>query len=362
MLRQAVENTSKQWRLGRRYSLYGIIMLLTVAALFALSIRSAQAQGGCHYFFTADVADGNVIPNEDLYFSFPESNVLTEATHSWIDPDCTIEDPTNIMGPWGINDGLVLADDADTASKLCESINKNPIDEVKLYAWASNIFTCVAGELVQRSGSGSGSGGSGYSKEPPQLPWTGHRLHAFDGMGSGIQFRRLSNYGVGDQSVIDMGFLDAVDIWSNIGSGYEVCFPQPGRIVFLDAATSPRSLVFPDYRFDDSLDLTCASMDRAGTMVLVNAPASAEAQPSTTAKQPGTDDPISSAIPLDNCKVRPGYNLRLRAAPWGRVLDVVLRGTEVAAKARTKSWFNVIYLDKEGWIAAWLTASEGDCD
>ena len=36
------------------------------------------------------------------------------------------------------------------------------------------------------------------------------------------------------------------------------------------------------------------------------------------------------------------------------------RGTEVPAKARTQSWFNVTYLEQEGWSAAWLADSEGD--
>ena len=183
------------------------------------------------------------------------------------------------------------------------------------------------------------------------LPLTGLRLHAFDGMGSGIQFRRLDNCGVGDQTVIDMGFLDAVDIWGNIGRGYSVCFPRIGRIVFLDAATSPRTLMDVENVIDNGY--TCAAMNRAGTMVLVNAPAGTVAQTSTsttqTTRRPGTDDSINDAIDLEDCAVTTLVNLRMRAGPWGKIVDVIPADSDVPAKARTKSWFNVTYLEQEGW-------------
>ena len=211
-------------------------------------------------------------------------------------------------------------------------------------------------------GGGRGSGGTSHCGTGIDLPLTGLRLHAYDGMDSGIQFRRLDHCGVGIKSVVDMGFLDAVDIWSNVGSGYDVCFPQIGRIVFLDAASSPRSVVYPEYRFDDGW--TCSSMDRAGTMVLVKAPTDIATQTSTTTttRRPGTNDSIDDAIDLEDCAVTPRVNLRLRAAPWGKILDVVPRDTEVAAKARTKSWFNVTHIEQEGWSAAWLADSEGGCE
>ena len=175
-------------------------------------------------------------------------------------------------------------------------------------------------------------------------------------------FNRLDNCGVGDPAVIEMGFLDAVDIWSDVGSGYSVCFPQSGRIVFLDAATAPRSLIFPDYNHDG---WTCASMGIAGTMVLVDPPAGTVAQRSTAApaRRPGTDDSVDDAIELENCLVTPRFNLRLRAAPWDTILDVIPRDTEVPAMARTQSWFNVTYLTRQdGWSAAWLVDRHGDCD
>ena len=187
------------------------------------------------------------------------------------------------------------------------------------------------------------------------LPLTGLLLKAADGMNSGIQFRRLDAWGIGIQEVLDMGFLDAVDVWSNIGSGFEVCFPQSGRLVFLDAASSPRSI--KQVRQYSRDGYTCASMDRAGTMVLVEPMPDQDAPAASTP----TEEDVNTAIQLEGCSITPVVNLRLRGAPWGKILDVVPQGTRVAAQARTESWVKVKYSQQQGWSAAWLTKTEGEC-
>ena len=227
-----------------------------------------------------------------------------------------------------------------------------------------STFRCVyigklplSGRVNIRGSAGGGSGVSyGGCVHGIDLPLTGLRLHAFDGMGSGIQFRRLDNCGVGIQSVIDMGFLDAVDIWNNVGSGYEVCFPKIGRIVFLDASTAPRSVVFPEFRFEDGW--TCASMGIAGTMVLVNPPAGSVAHtltptPTTTTRRPGTDDSIDDAIALETCEITPRANLRLRAAPWGKILDVIPRDTNCCGKG-TNEVMVQRHLRRDRWLVSRL--------
>ncbi len=72
---------------------------------------------------------------------------------------------------------------------------------------------------------------------PLPTPSTGDRLlktgilvNAVDGLNSGIQFQRLDASGIGIQAVIDMGLLNAVDVWGTIGVKYKVCFPQAGAI------------------------------------------------------------------------------------------------------------------------------------
>ncbi len=216
-----------------------------------------------------------------------------------------------------------------------------------------------------RRGSGGRNTGNEQSASVPgeilDLTHTGLRLHAFDGMNIGIVFQRRSHYAIGIAEVIDMGFLDAVDVWSNIGSGFSVCFPQIGRIVFLDAATSPRAILFPEYHHEDGY--TCASMSIAGTMVLVETDEEPAATPAPIPTiDPATFDDIADAIELEGCTVTPRVNLVLRQAPWAIYFDIVHANSPVPAKARTDSWFNVTYDGNEGWIAAWFVNSDGDCD
>ena len=369
------------------------ILFLSLAAFLFLEIPAGQSQN-CTFY------DWDI---EKFYIDVP-ANTFVEGVHPiYTDPDCQTE-----FGHESITD-TAIANSAEEAMAICEANMGEPVASVRLATDGTNTYYC---EVGQRKGSsqerreelftmsqvpdeqsalarcmshdpkanrveptgtianhwvclyvwrvgGSGSSGSG-SRLPvrPERTLDGLQLDAADGMNSGIQFKRLDNYGVGDPKVFEMGFLDAVDIWSHIGGGYEVCFPQAGRIVFLDAATSPRTLLHIDYFHRDGF--TCATMDRAGTMALVKAPAQTESQ-SSMPTQRRYNDPVSSAIALEACSVTPRFNLRLRAAPWDRILDTVPAGEGVAAKARTQSWFRVSYGGQEGWLAAWLANSADGC-
>ena len=57
--------------------------------------------------------------------------------------------------------------------------------------------------------------------------------------GSAAECQKVGAVGIGNQSLVDAGFIDAVDIWSYLGPGVEICFPHVGSLVFLDAATAP---------------------------------------------------------------------------------------------------------------------------
>ena len=71
---------------------------------------------------------------------------------------------------------------------------------------------------------------------------TGMTFRTAYGLDSGIYFRQLDGAGIGVQSLIDAGFIDAVDVYGYVEQGAEVCFPQVGQVVFLDASASPRTI------------------------------------------------------------------------------------------------------------------------
>ncbi len=96
---------------------------------------------------------------------------------------------------------------------------------------------------------------------------TGIAVSATYGLTSGIQCQRLNGAGIGVQSIIDAGFIDAVDIWGYVVQGVEVCFPQAGRILFLDARTIPRAIVPLESNVVNGM--TCASISSPGSLVLM---------------------------------------------------------------------------------------------
>ena len=167
------------------------------------------------------------------------------------------------------------------------------------------------------------------------------------GLYSGVQCQQVDANGIGIQSVIEAGFIDAVDVWGYVEQGVEICFSQPGAITFLDATTIPRNVIsLPPQRVGSK---TCVSLDRPGTVVLVPAPsAPAEAAP-VPAQQ--------------NCSVTTTANLNLRAAPamGDNIIGHVPRGVTLDAISRTWYWVKVDYRGKSGWIGAKYVQAAGSC-
>ena len=173
------------------------------------------------------------------------------------------------------------------------------------------------------------------------LSGTAATVSATLGLHSGVQCQQVTAAGIGIQSVIDAGFIDAVDVWGYVEQGVEICFPRQGSIIFLDAATSPRS-VSPtqSYRAGDK---TCVELDRPGTVVLVPG-------------QSATSETLASvenAAPQD-CRLITTANLNFRAAPsmGDNVIGYVRRGATLSALSRTTNWFKVDLQGKVGWISA----------
>ena len=95
------------------------------------------------------------------------------------------------------------------------------------------------------------------------------RIRATNGLGSGVQCQRLDGGGIGIQSIIDAGFIAAVDVWGYVEQGVEVCFPQAGRIIFLDARTIPRAMSpLESYRVNG---MTCVWIESPGSLILMPA-------------------------------------------------------------------------------------------
>ena len=190
---------------------------------------------------------------------------------------------------------------------------------------------------------------------------------------SGTQFQRLDPSGVGIQWIIDGGLLDAVDVWGWVRPTVEVCFPQAGKTLFLDAAYSPRS-VQPLSSFRDG-DYTCARTGRAGTIVLMSpdsphgtAPGATSpgplVSPAPAQAAPAQPPPEPTAIPstaLSGCMVRTKAILNLRSSPGGAIVGLVPWEAWLTALEHAPGWFKVDNHGAQGWISADYVEPRGDC-
>ena len=96
---------------------------------------------------------------------------------------------------------------------------------------------------------------------------TGMTFEAAYGLESGVHFRQLDGGGIGVQSIIDAGPLAALDVYGYVEQGVEVCFPQIGRVIFLDARTMPRAITTLPATVRDGM--TCVYLNSPGSLVLL---------------------------------------------------------------------------------------------
>ena len=153
--------------------------------------------------------------------------------------------------------------------------------------------------------------------------------------------------------VLRRGFISAVDIWSYVNGGIEVCFRQTGWLVFLDAAYAPRMVVELDAFQRDGM--TCGKIDGPGTVVLVrtgppNAPAASSALDAPP--PPGEPTPSNSdAIPLHDCQIKLVETLFLRAEPAGEIIGLVWQFSEVPAYEINGYWYKIEFEGQSGYVS-----------
>lgn len=177
------------------------------------------------------------------------------------------------------------------------------------------------------------------------------------GYGRYTQCQQLDEIGVGNPELIAQGIVDAVDVWASVDTLIQVCFRNPGILKFLDAATSPRTV--SDLAAETIDGMTCGSIDRAGTVVIMQTTGSA-AEASEVSIEPAPTGPAEA----EACQLVSTAYLSLRAGPsvyYARILAMP-RGSRLIATARVGSWFLVTYEEQLGWVSgAYATLSAG-CD
>jgi len=175
-----------------------------------------------------------------------------------------------------------------------------------------------------------------------------------------LQCQLVSGAGIGVQSLLDAGVISAVDLWGAATVEAEVCFAARGRLLFLDAATSPRQQLPLAYHLRDGH--TCGSIQGAGTALLMPAPAAQPVAPAAIPVVPVIPDPLENLVEYEECWVVAQYNLFYREKPAGAILGLVHGGWSLQALARTDNWYMVKHGDKVGWISLHYSWGERECN
>ncbi len=186
-----------------------------------------------------------------------------------------------------------------------------------------------------------------------------------NGLGNGTNCQTVGASGVGVPSLVAQGVIDAVDIWGR-DSNVEVCFHNHGMLKFLDAATSPRQVM--DLAALKVNGMTCGRIDRAGTVVLLQAAditaPQVESAPAPVAAESAAPVEPTETDPVAGCQLMTTGYVSLRVGPsvnYAR-LDVVPPNRRLAAIGRSEAWYRVAYAGQTGWISAEYADASGECD
>lgn len=188
------------------------------------------------------------------------------------------------------------------------------------------------------------------------------------------------NAEIGDAGVVSKGVIQAVDVFSLVGSadprGAQVCLEGGGSLIFMDSANAPRIPEWVPAYVRGSY--TCGRVNNTGTMILVErgpdgttavnaAEDVVEETASTTANTEAIGatfaDTVWSGTALTDCDVTTTamLNIRTQSSIAGRVITQVPFGLTLEAVAVEGDWFRVIYLDGQGWLNKEYLDISGDC-
>ncbi|MDE2636999.1 MAG: fibronectin type III domain-containing protein [Chloroflexota bacterium] len=181
----------------------------------------------------------------------------------------------------------------------------------------------------------------------------------------GAQGQQVDHVGVGRADVIPPNEIaNAVNIWGYVTPGIEVCFEQPGRLLFVDSVYPPIApYPLPAYQ---RAGMTCTTIDSAGTVVLLRGegPPMQYSQP-----QSAIDMPLATAIPsrtysqeLSGCEVRPWADVKFRQnPPGGEVISVTSVRKWLPASEKRYGYYKVRLWGREGWVSGEYVYIRGNC-
>lgn len=189
----------------------------------------------------------------------------------------------------------------------------------------------------------------------------------------------VSSAQIGNQDLINLGIVQAVDVFAILSSGgtttvfnnpINICLLGVGNLFFLDANQSPRPLIQLTVSSDGVY--SCGTVSTAGTVALTTG---GLAQPAAAPTAAGTPDPNATpgptvtpgaALPvgsLANCSVTTTKIVRLRAEAntTSTILTRLPYNTTWKATERVEGWYRIVWKDTQGWVSSSFVRTAGSC-
>ena len=163
--------------------------------------------------------------------------------------------------------------------------------------------------------------------------------------------------GVGNAAVIERGVVLGVDVWGWVPYDFEVCFRRAGDLVFLDAAFAPR--VQTRVLIYIRSGMTCALLNRTGTVVLVNT--SWDQYPVLTQEPPSAPAATPFPTTFEDCMVTTNAALNFRQTPSGKVQFVVPAKVTLTVYKIQENWVLADFYGYKGWLHSDFLILRGDC-
>ncbi len=159
----------------------------------------------------------------------------------------------------------------------------------------------------------------------------------------GTQCQTVGDIVIARTSLIERGFIGAVDIWGEVPESVEVCLAGDGWLALMDTDYAPRMAM--ELEHSHRAGMTCATIDRPGTVVLLESapPPAAEREPATL--------PTFDPVPLSDCLIKLVETLFLRAEPAGEIIGLVWLNSEVPAFEINGYWYKVEFEGVTGYIS-----------
>ena len=172
-----------------------------------------------------------------------------------------------------------------------------------------------------------------------------------------VQCGQINTNRLDKHALLSGGMIMALQVRGFVNAGTEVCFADPGKLVFIDSTTSPPTVYeLADYAVNGE---TCGQIDRPGTIVLLQPGGADDAFSATPLAALPEFDP---AVALDDCQVTTMQVLRFRDSPDGEtVLSMIPFNVTLDAMEKRANWYQVSYLDTVGWIDADFVETAGQC-